>query len=233
MATAESWCEFMRAGGTPDSFLVHSAADVEALDESGTATSAEEIVLTTDIMALMLVGCPNELQRLVEAARASIDTDPLSGSGLIALSPEQAGCSGLMWALDGSRDVLSAATLDALAFATPDDCESQLGPIIVDAAIENGSAPSDSTDLDGWFLAGCYPIAYEANVAIDAELSASGEGVLDEESLGTFAVASCELPFVIGVDIGAEWEILTEGVCYYLDFVPTPEQIDSGLIPCP
>ena len=232
IATAESWCEFMRAGGTPDSFLVRSSADIAELDESGTATSAQEIRLLGDISTLMSVGCPDEAQRLMDAALASGNRDPGFDPGPIALSPEEAACSGLIWAVDGFSDVLSEDTLNAFAFANPDECVSELGPVIVETAVGNATAPSNA-DLTGWFVVGCYPISYAAHVAIGEELSPSGEGVLDEETLATFATASCEGPFVIGVDMGDEWEILREGVCYYLDFVPTPEQVDSGLVPCP
>jgi hypothetical protein len=232
MATAESWCEFMRAGGTPDSLRVRSSSDIAELDESGTATSAQEIGLAADIMTLMRVGCPEEAQRLMDAVLASDNRDPVFDLGQIALSPEEAACSGLIWAVDGFSDVLSEDTLNAFAFANPDECVSELGPVIVETAVGNATAPSNA-DLTGWFVVGCYPISYAAQVAIVEELSPSGEGVFDEETLATFATASCEGPFVIGVDMGDEWEILREGVCYYLDFVPTPEQVDSGLVPCP
>lgn len=232
MKTAMSWCEFLRAGGTRDSLAVRSFADVEALDERGTATSAQEIVLIADIMTLMLVGCPDEAQGLVDAAFASNDSDSVAGPRQIALSPEEAACSGVIWALEGFRDALPADTLNAFEFAGSNECVGQFGQVIIETAVENANAPSN-VDLTGWFLVGCYPISYAAELAMEEELSPSGESVLDQETLAFFARTSCEGPFVIGVDMGSEWEILREGVCYYLDFVPTSEQADSGLVPCP
>jgi hypothetical protein len=73
----------------------------------------------------------------------------------------------------------------------------------------------------------------EANEAIDKEISPSGEGMVDDETLAFFAKEICQMPFTIAVDFGDDWEVLRKGVCYHFDFEPTPEQVDSGLIPCP
>lgn len=55
----------------------------------------------------------------------------------------------------------------------------------------------------------------------------------DTETRKLFNEAACAGPFTIAFDAGWEWEILRRGVCYHMDFTPTGEQIESGMVPCP
>lgn len=175
-------------------------------------------------LLLILTGC----------SQGSIDTETTGSSSTgaattstvqtesIEATAEEALCSGVQYGIAEFGDAISDPAFHALWDGyTHTDCITEASELLVEISALMGPDRAPETVV-GWFEAGCY----QSGFVFAAELSG------DPDIAELAAISACRTPFQIAEDMGADWDFLPAGVCFHLDFQPTVEQIESGLVPC-
>lgn len=140
----------------------------------------------------------------------------------LATSPVEAFCAGTAHGIqEFGGEIQDPSLQDFASNFEYEECLKE-GEEVVRGIREIQEHPPETAE--GWYLLGCYPLAAEFGRQI-----APAE---DPQFLQTVAIEACQTPFRIAEDLAVETAITPDGVCYFLDFEPTEEQIESGLVPC-
>lgn len=183
---------------------------------------------TAAVFTLSLTACTATSDVAVTDAPADLasTTIPPTQLDVPVETADEAFCTGLLFSIDSFGDGLLvseyARQVNMDLEMTWADCMQEFEGVAEEVTRANG-VEVDDYDLSTWFTIACTDLTDVWHVQEFGESYALPELV----------AASCAYPWILAAEAGWESVILRSGVCYVLDFEPSDEQIESGMVPCP